>query len=327
MVSAAMEVTLDEGVGGGEPRCLFERFEPLHPPLSSSRWPVRVLSPIIRLFRDWLRRCPCPERVAANVGAWLWAWIAFADRPALLGTAFLAYMFGLRHAFDADHIAAINNVVRKLMQEGNAPYSVGFFFSLDHSTIVVLASIAIAATAAAMQGKLDAFHDLGGAHRDIGISVFPAGYRYRQSFHPIGSLADARIIMGESAFLLGSHLEAERAGYAEVGADGEHFTIEGAGWRAICRVSPVSAGCRTSAPRLSRSSADRWACCDSSAHRTTTDFYSFTGCPGASPCEAVTHGWLFRPKVRLDGCPQSGYRTATGVGYVGGTSYPGRRGR
>ena len=98
--------------------------------------------------------------VAANVGAWLWAWIAFADRPALLGTAFLAYMFGLRHAFDADHIAAIDNVVRKLMQEGKAPYSVGFFFSLGHSTIVVLASIAIAATAAAMQGS--AFHNLGG---------------------------------------------------------------------------------------------------------------------------------------------------------------------
>jgi nickel/cobalt transporter (NiCoT) family protein len=100
--------------------------------------------------------------VAANVAAWLWAWVAFADRPALLGTAFLAYIFGLRHAFDADHIAAIDNVVRKLMQEGKAPYSVGFFFSLGHSTIVVLASIAIAATAAAMQGRLDAFHDLGG---------------------------------------------------------------------------------------------------------------------------------------------------------------------
>jgi nickel/cobalt transporter (NiCoT) family protein len=84
--------------------------------------------------------------IAANAAAWLWAWIAFVDRPALLGTAFLAYIFGLRHAFDADHIAAIDNVVRKLMQEGKAPYSVGFFFSLGHSTIVVLASLAIAAS-------------------------------------------------------------------------------------------------------------------------------------------------------------------------------------
>ena len=106
--------------------------------------------------------------VAANAAAWMWAWIAFADRPALLGTALLAYMFGLRHAFDADHIAAIDNVVRKLMQEGKAPYSAGFFFSLGHSTIVVLASVAIAATAAAMQGKLTAFHDLGGI---IGTAV------------------------------------------------------------------------------------------------------------------------------------------------------------
>jgi nickel/cobalt transporter (NiCoT) family protein len=100
--------------------------------------------------------------LAANVAAWLWAWIAFADRPALLGTAVLAYMFGLRHAFDADHIAAIDNVVRKLMQDGKAPYSAGFFFSLGHSTIVVLASIAIAGTTVAMQGGLDAFRDLAG---------------------------------------------------------------------------------------------------------------------------------------------------------------------
>jgi high-affinity nickel-transport protein len=106
--------------------------------------------------------------IAANLAAWTWAWVAFADRPVLLGTAFLAYMFGLRHAFDADHIAAIDNVVRKLMQEGKSPYSVGFFFSLGHSSIVVLASIAIAATAAAMQNKLDEFHDIGGV---IGTTV------------------------------------------------------------------------------------------------------------------------------------------------------------
>jgi len=68
--------------------------------------------------------------IMANVAAWTWALIAFVDRPILLGTAFLAYMFGLRHAFDADHIAAIDNVVRKLMQDGKSPYSVGFFFSL-----------------------------------------------------------------------------------------------------------------------------------------------------------------------------------------------------
>ena len=99
---------------------------------------------------------------AANFAAWAWAWVAFHDRPALLGTAFLAYTFGLRHAFDADHIAAIDNVVRKLMQDGKRPFSVGFFFSLGHSTIVVLASLAIAVTASALEGRLDRVHDLGG---------------------------------------------------------------------------------------------------------------------------------------------------------------------
>lgn len=106
--------------------------------------------------------------IAANLAAWAWAWVAFSDRPALLGTALLAYMFGLRHAFDADHIAAIDNVVRKLMQEGKAPYATGFFFSLGHSSIVILASIAIAASATLMQGRLEAFHRFGGL---IGTSV------------------------------------------------------------------------------------------------------------------------------------------------------------
>ena len=106
--------------------------------------------------------------ILANILAWVWAWIAFADKPVLLGTAVLAYTFGLRHAFDADHIAAIDNVVRKLMQEGKAPYSVGFFFSLGHSTIVILASIVIAATAAALQSQMNAFHAIGGV---IGTGV------------------------------------------------------------------------------------------------------------------------------------------------------------
>jgi high-affinity nickel-transport protein len=71
-------------------------------------------------------------------------------------------MFGLRHAFDADHIAAIDNVVRKLMQDRKSPYSVGFFFSLGHSTVVILAATAIAASAAAMQSQVAAFKNVGG---------------------------------------------------------------------------------------------------------------------------------------------------------------------
>ena len=78
--------------------------------------------------------------IAANLGVWAWALVTFHDYPLLLGTALLAYSLGLRHAVDADHIAAIDNVTRKLMQEGKRPVAVGFFFSLGHSTIVVLAS-------------------------------------------------------------------------------------------------------------------------------------------------------------------------------------------
>ena len=58
--------------------------------------------------------------VSANIAVWLWALAAFQGNAFLLGTAFLAYSFGLRHAFDADHIAAIDNITRKLMQEGRA---------------------------------------------------------------------------------------------------------------------------------------------------------------------------------------------------------------
>src|SRR6516225_10817439 len=81
---------------------------------------------------------------AVNIGAWIWAIIAFHDKPILFGTAFLAYTFGLRHAVDADHIAAIDNVTRKLMQDGQRPVGVGFFFSLGHSTVVVIMCAVVA---------------------------------------------------------------------------------------------------------------------------------------------------------------------------------------
>jgi len=97
-----------------------------------------------------------------NVSAWLWAFVAFREHPVLLGTAFLAYSLGLRHAVDADHIAAIDNVTRKLMQENKRPVAVGFMFSLGHSTIVVVGSVAIAATARALQHRMDAVRDIGG---------------------------------------------------------------------------------------------------------------------------------------------------------------------
>lgn len=97
-----------------------------------------------------------------NVAAWAWAFVAFHHYPLLMGTSLLAYSFGLRHAVDADHIAAIDNVTRKLMQSGKRPVTVGLMFSLGHSTIVVLASAGIAATALALQSRMDGFKEIGG---------------------------------------------------------------------------------------------------------------------------------------------------------------------
>jgi high-affinity nickel-transport protein len=99
--------------------------------------------------------------VVANLTAWAWAALVFRDQPVLLGTAFLAYGFGLRHAVDADHIAAIDNVTRKLMQEGKRPVGVGFFFAMGHSTVVILAAAGIAGTATALAGSLDQFKAVG----------------------------------------------------------------------------------------------------------------------------------------------------------------------
>jgi high-affinity nickel-transport protein len=98
---------------------------------------------------------------AGNIAAWAWAIVAFRGFPVLLGTAALAYSFGLRHAFDADHIAAIDNVTRKLMQEGRRPIGVGLFFSLGHSTVVVGLSVALAITATTLQSRFDGFRNIG----------------------------------------------------------------------------------------------------------------------------------------------------------------------
>src|SRR5262245_11259029 len=109
--------------------------------------------------------------IAANVAAWALALIVFHNHPVLLGTCVLAYSFGLRHAVDADHIAAIDNVTRKLMQEGKRPLTVGLFFSLGHSTVVILATVGIALTAAAFKDELEEFRAVGGM---IGVSVSSA---------------------------------------------------------------------------------------------------------------------------------------------------------
>jgi nickel/cobalt transporter (NiCoT) family protein len=107
--------------------------------------------------------------ILANIGAWIWAALVFSEKPLLLGTALLAYSFGLRHAVDADHIAAIDNVTRKLMQDGQRPVTVGFYFSLGHSTIVVVASSILYATASMLfQQQLETVREIGSI---VGTSI------------------------------------------------------------------------------------------------------------------------------------------------------------
>ena len=106
--------------------------------------------------------------LGGNVVAWVLAFAAFSSRPVLLGTAVLAYTFGLRHAVDADHISAIDNVTRKLMREGKRPIAVGLFFSLGHSTVVLALSIAIALGASFVKTAMPNLQSVGGM---IGTSV------------------------------------------------------------------------------------------------------------------------------------------------------------
>ncbi|MGM3172657.1 HoxN/HupN/NixA family nickel/cobalt transporter [Dickeya lacustris] len=106
--------------------------------------------------------------VVMNIVVWAVAWLMFHDNAALMATSLLAWCYGLRHAVDADHIAAIDNVTRKMMQQGKRPLGVGGWFSLGHSTIVILASLGLAATAAALQDDMLWFHEVGSV---IGTTV------------------------------------------------------------------------------------------------------------------------------------------------------------
>lgn len=100
--------------------------------------------------------------LALNFVTWGWTLIEFHGSPVLLGTAFLAFSFGLRHAVDADHIAAIDNVTRKLMQQGRRPVALGFFFSLGHSSIVILASLGVILITPGARESFEGIRDLGG---------------------------------------------------------------------------------------------------------------------------------------------------------------------
>ncbi len=111
--------------------------------------------------------------IGFNVVIWALVLIAGIKYPVLLTSGLVAYGFGLRHAVDPDHIAAIDNVTRKLMQEGKRPVGVGLFFSLGHSTVVFALSVVIAVAAAIFKQHFDSknFANLRGVGAVVGTSV------------------------------------------------------------------------------------------------------------------------------------------------------------
>ncbi len=100
--------------------------------------------------------------VALHVVGWagVW-WFGGAAHPTLIGLAGLAYAFGLRHAFDADHIAAIDNTTRRLMAGGRRPLGIGLYFSLGHSTVVLLMTLALTVATGALNRELPRLHEIG----------------------------------------------------------------------------------------------------------------------------------------------------------------------
>ncbi len=121
------------------------------------RW-LRALSPRERLRLSGLAAAVATLHVAG------WGLFVYYSRvcPALAGLGTLAYSFGLRHAFDADHIAAIDNTTRKLLQQGKRPLGVGFFFSLGHSTIVLSLAAALAIATRTVGSSVPLLQSYGG---------------------------------------------------------------------------------------------------------------------------------------------------------------------
>jgi high-affinity nickel-transport protein len=106
--------------------------------------------------------------IALHAAGWSLFLYYSRHNPALAGLGTLAYTFGLRHAFDADHIAAIDNTTRKLLQHGKRPLGVGFFFSLGHSTIVFALAGVLAVAAKTVNAQIPGFQHYGAT---IGTSV------------------------------------------------------------------------------------------------------------------------------------------------------------
>jgi high-affinity nickel-transport protein len=128
----------------------------------------------------WLRQVPFPAIgiifliAIVNVIIWMVIGIILHFHVALISTAALSYTLGLRHALDADHISAIDLMTRRLIASGQRPVTVGTFFSLGHSTIVVITSIVVAGTAAAVSSKFHGFGTVGAVGGIVGSAVSAA---------------------------------------------------------------------------------------------------------------------------------------------------------
>src|SRR5467141_356475 len=107
-----------------------------------------------------------------HLAGWGLLLVAAAGQPTILALGGLAYTFGLRHAFDADHISAIDNTTRKLLQDGRKPVGVGFFFSIGHSTVVFLVAVALGLT---VKWIVDGVAGDGGMLRSVGGTVGTVG--------------------------------------------------------------------------------------------------------------------------------------------------------
>ncbi|SMR50374.1 unnamed protein product [Zymoseptoria tritici ST99CH_3D1] len=125
----------------------------------------------------YLRRLPAPALfivlllILTQLLVWTCVGIVLSFHPLLVSTSILSYTLGLRHALDADHISAIDLMTRRLVASGQKPVTVGTFFSLGHSTIVIITSIVVAASSAAIESRFGAFGEVGSI---IGSSISAA---------------------------------------------------------------------------------------------------------------------------------------------------------
>jgi len=109
--------------------------------------------------------------VALHIVGWGLLALYGMRNPAFLGLGALAYTFGLRHAFDADHISAIDNTTRKLLQDRQKPVGAGFFFSLGHSSVVFLLAVALGLAARTVAGMVGGNGQLSHIGTYVGTSV------------------------------------------------------------------------------------------------------------------------------------------------------------